>query len=197
MIFETIVITRNVDGSARIAPLGVRREADGLLVLAPFHPSGTLDNLRREGYAVVNTTTDVRVFAGCLTGRHDWPLRPAEQVSGFVLQQALAHSELEVVRVQEDAVRPAFHCREVLQQTHAAFPGFNRAQAAVLEAAILVSRLQLLDPEKIRTELAYLQVAIDKTAGPDEREAWGWLLEKVALREGKRPGQQQGRTDCA
>jgi len=27
--------------------------------------------------------------------------------------------------------------------------------------------------------MAYLQIAIDKTAGPEEREAWGWLLGAV------------------
>ena len=129
---------------------------------------------------MVNYTTDVRVFAGCLTGRHDWPLHKAESMDGFVLPQTLAHSELEVVRVEEDSVRPVFYCREVLHRTHAPFPGFNRAQAAVLEAAILVSRLDRLAPEKIRSEMAYLQIAIDRTAGPQEHEAWGWLVEKVA-----------------
>ena len=37
----------------------------------------------------------------------------------------------------------------------------------------------MLTAEKIDTEMAYLQIAIDKTAGPEEREAWGWLLEAV------------------
>ena len=55
----------------------------------------------------------------------------------------------------------------------------NRAKAAVLEAAILASRLKMLPPEKIEDELAYLKIAIDKTAGPDEEKAWGWLLEKI------------------
>jgi hypothetical protein len=27
--------------------------------------------------------------------------------------------------------------------------------------------------------MAYLQIAVDKTAGPREREAWGWLVGKV------------------
>jgi hypothetical protein len=56
----------------------------------------------------------------------------------------------------------------------------NRAKAAVVEAAILASRLHMLPQEKIDAELAYLQIAIDKTAGPEEREAWGWLMEKIA-----------------
>jgi hypothetical protein len=62
---------------------------------------------------------------------------------------------------------------------HGRFPGFNRARSAVIEAAILVSRLHMLAPEKIDAELAYLRIAIDKTAGPDELEAWGWLMDRI------------------
>ena len=52
-------------------------------------------------------------------------------------------------------------------------------RSAVIEAAILVSRLHMLAPEKIDAELAYLRIAIDKTAGPDELKAWGWLMDRI------------------
>jgi hypothetical protein len=68
----------------------------------------------------------------------------------------------------------------VLTEQHAPFPGFNRAQAAVVEGAVLVSRLFMLPADKIDREMAYLQIAIDKTAGDREREAWDWLVAAVA-----------------
>ena len=37
----------------------------------------------------------------------------------------------------------------------------------------------MLPPQKLDSEMAYLQIAIDKTAGPEEREAWGWLVDAV------------------
>jgi hypothetical protein len=49
----------------------------------------------------------------------------------------------------------------------------------VLEAAILVSRLSMLPRERIESEIAYLKIAVEKTAGPEEREAWDWLMEAV------------------
>jgi hypothetical protein len=130
--------------------------------------------------AVMNYCDDVRIFAGCLTGRRDWPLAPAERVAGRRLAVALAHAELELVRHEADDVRPKLYCRVVHEAMHAPFRGFNRAQFAVLEAAILVSRLRLLPREKIEAELAYLFIGLEKTAGPVEREAWGWLMEKVS-----------------
>ena len=48
------------------------------------------------------------------------------------------------------------------------------------DAAILVSRLHLLPMEKIEREIAYLTIAVEKTAGPRERQAWDWLMERIA-----------------
>lgn len=179
-IIESIVTTQNEDGSVQIAPMGIWYEND-LTVLAPFKPSRTLDNVQRNGNAVVNFTDDVRIYAGCLTGRYDWPVRASVSINGFVLNAALTHIELETVRVDEDDVRPKFYCRILAQREHRPFTGFNRAQAAVLELAILVSRIGRLPPEKIREEAAYLSIAIEKTAGPIEREAWGWLQQKIKV----------------
>jgi uncharacterized protein len=179
MIRETIVTTQDLEGRVHIAPIGLIEEGEHL-VIAPFRPSTTLDNLRANPFAVANYTDDVLVFAGCLTGRRDWQTRPATTVPGAVLTQALSHAELAVARVSEDATRPRFLCRVVHEKMHAPFRGFNRAQAAVVEAAILVSRLHMLPPDKIDRELAYLQIGIDKTAGPRERQAWDWLMQRIA-----------------
>ena len=179
MIRECIVITQSKAGAVHIAPLGLIEEGEHL-VIAPFRPSLTLDNLRENPFAVANYTDDVLVFAGCLTGRRDWPTQPATRVPGAVLQQSLAHAELQVVAVAEDDQRPRFRCAVIHEETHRPFHGFNRAQAAVVEAAILVSRLHMLPAEKIEREIGYLQIAIEKTAGPRERQAWDWLMERIA-----------------
>lgn len=179
MIIESIITTMDANGAVHIAPMGVIWRADRP-ILAPFRPSATLDNLTRHPWAVINHTDDVRVFAGCLTGRRDWPVRPACEARGFVLEGALAHQEVVVDRWEEDRVRPRFTCQVVGAATHAPFRGFNRAQAAVIEAAILVSRLGRLPWDKIDREMAYLEIAVSKTAGPREQEAWTWLNERVA-----------------
>jgi hypothetical protein len=177
-IVETIVTTMNATGEAHIAPLGLIEEGDAW-VIAPFRPSRTLDNLRQVPFAVASHTEDVRVFAGCLTGRKTWPMRPAEKVTGVVLDSAVSHWELAVDGVSEDELRPRFSCQMVHTVSHRPWGGFNRAQAAVLECAVLVSRLHMLPPEKVEAELKYLEIAISKTAGQREEEAWGWLMERI------------------
>ncbi|MCW5623781.1 MAG: DUF447 family protein [Burkholderiales bacterium] len=178
MIFETVVTTCAADGAVHIAPMGIREEA-GIVVLSPFRPSTTLDNIEATRCAVVNIVDDVRIFAGCLTGRRDWPVVPCDAVPGVRLRAALGHRELRLSRIEDDGQRPRLHCTIVAEHTHRAFRGFNRAQAAVVEAAVLVSRLHLLPRDKIEREFEYLAIAIDKTAGPHEREAWEWLLATV------------------
>jgi len=178
LIVETIVTTRDRAGEVHIAPLGLIAEGDEWII-APFAPSRTLQNLRENPVAVANHVDDVRVFAGCLTGRRDWPWRAADKVDGAVLEASVSHWELEVARVEEDETRPRFFCRMVANGNHRPWGGFNRAQGAVLEAAVLISRLKMLPPEKIESELKYLEIAISKTAGARELEAWGWLMEKV------------------
>lgn len=178
MIYETIIISTNAQAQPHIAPFGVR-EQDGFVIIAPFRPSATLDNLLLGGAATLNATNDVRVFAGALTGRRDWPVHPASQIDGYVLDDALAHRELKLARVEENSVRPTLYFRVVHEASHHPFRGFNRAQAAVIELSVLVSRLHMLPMEKIEAELAYLSIAIEKTAGERERQAWGWLLERI------------------
>ena len=179
VIYETVVTTVSPAGVPHVAPMGVRYQR-GDVILMPFKPSTTHDNIVAVGHAVLNIVVDTRVFAGCVTGRRDWPVLPAEQVPGVRLQAALSHVELRLAERDDDAQRPRLRMARVHEVQHAGFVGFNRAQAAVLEGAVLVSRLHMLAPAKIDSEMAYLQIAIDKTAGPEEHEAWGWLNEAVA-----------------
>jgi uncharacterized protein len=178
VIFETVVTTVASDGRVHVAPMGVRYQGEQV-VLMPFKPSTTHDNIVAGACAVLNIVTDTRVFAGCVTGRRAWPTLPADKIAGVRLACALSHVELALAERVDDGQRPVLRMKRVHEVAHANFPGFNRAQAAVIEGAVLVSRLHMLPPQKVDSELAYLQIAIDKTAGPGEREAWGWLLEAV------------------
>lgn len=179
VIYEAVVSTVGPDGRPHVAPMGVRY-VEGGVVLMPFKPSTTHDNIVATGHAVLNIVVDTRVFAGCVTGRRDWPTRAAERIAGVRLQAALSHVELCLAGREDDVQRPRLHMARVHEAQHAPFIGFNRAQAAVLEGAVLVSRLHMLPPAKVDSEMAYLQIAIDKTAGPAEYEAWGWLTAAVA-----------------
>ena len=182
MIFETIICTEDIEHKPHIAPFGVHFEEENIII-SPYKPSATLNNILSTKFAVMNMTDDVRVFAGALTDHTDWPLLPvknlAEVYSGYRLANCLAHRVLQLIWVRDDETRPQLVMRTVYSENHQSFQGFNRAQAAVIELSILVSRLNRLTKEKVMTEKAYLQIAIGKSAGERELEAWAWLVDKI------------------
>ncbi len=178
LIYETIVTTLDANDQPHIAPFGVREES-GLVVIAPFRPSSSLENFLHHQTAVINLTDDVRIFAGAFVGKRDWPLVSTDLIHGVRLASALAHRELELVEVREHPSRPEFLFKVKHEVQHQAFRGFNRAQSAVVELAVLVSRLHMLSMEKIDAEIAYLSIAVEKTAGERELQAWQWLIERV------------------
>jgi hypothetical protein len=176
IINEIILITECKDGSTYIAPFGVR-ERHGLILIAPFRPSVSLDNLLSGRRATINTTDDVRVFAGALTDRRHWKVQ--DKAGAMVLEFALAYKTLKLEKVEDDIQRPQLYFKVIREEMLKPFQGYNRAQAAVLELCVLVSRLNMLPIEKISSEMDYLRIAIEKTAGDIEQEAWSWLVEAV------------------
>lgn len=178
MIFETIITTINTEGEPHVTPFGVCYE-DENVVISPYKPSTTLTNILDTKNAVMNLTDDVRVFAAALTNRQAWQLLSANKLNGYRLENCLQHVELALIEVRDNALRPQLVMQKIYEQHHRPFNGFNRAQAAVIELAVLASRLHILPIEKIQTEMQYLQIAIDKTAGEKELQAWGWLVERI------------------
>jgi hypothetical protein len=59
------------------------------------------------------------------------------------------------------------------------FFGFNRAKHAVVEAAILATRVHLLPRDEIVAELARLAPLVQKTGGEQEEQAFQFLREYV------------------
>lgn len=178
MIYETIITSMDAEGNVHITPFGVR-EQEGFVIISPFKPSTTLENILITKSAVMNLTDDVRVFAGALSKKFRAEVVSAEKIQGFRLAETLAHKELRLEKVVVDEVRPQLWMKVVHEKNHQPFKGFNRAQSAVIELAVLASRLSMLPKEKIMQEKSYLQIAMDKTAGEREWQAWSWLNEKI------------------
>ncbi len=177
-IHEVIVTSQNAEGQPHSAPMGIS-EINGQFIIQPFKPSATFENLKQHRQCTINYTDDVRVFAGSLTGHRDWPTLPCNDINGFYLEAALAHTELDLVEFEDGDPRTRFVGDVVSEYSHDIFRGFNRAQSAVIDAAVLVSRLHMLPEDKIKNEIRYLSIAIEKTAGNRELEAWGWLMAKI------------------
>ena len=165
MILETIVTSVAEDGTVNCAPMGVEW-GEHTIILKPFLETATYRNVVTTGAAVVNLIDDVRVFALAAIANPQYPTVPATVVRGVVLADCCSWREVEVRSMVHHGMR-----RE--------FIGFNRARHAVLEAAIYATRLHVLPRAFVESEMARLQVIVDKTADAPEREAMALLTEHV------------------
>ena len=178
MIVETIVTTVAADGIVNCAPMGVEW-GDETIILKPFLETATYRNVMATRAAVVNLTDDVRVFARAAISNPQYQTGPATVVRGVVLADCCSWREIEVQAIDSTPPRSRIETRVVHHGVRREFIGFNRARHAVLEAAIYATRLQLLPRTFIDSEMARLQVIVDKTAGPQEIEAMALLTEHV------------------
>jgi hypothetical protein len=178
VIIETIVTTIDDTGRVNCAPMGVEW-GDDHIVLKPFLETATYRNVTATRTAVVNLTDDVRVFARAAISNPVCPTVPAAVVRGVVLADCCAWRELEVRSIDATPPRSRVEAAVVHRGVRREFIGFNRARHAVLEAAIYATRLHLLEPKFVHSEMARLQVIVDKTAGDQEREAMQLLVDHV------------------
>jgi uncharacterized protein len=183
VIIETIVTTVGADGRINCAPMGVEW-GEAVIVLKPFLDTATYRNITAAGTAVVNLTDDVRIFARAAISNPVYATVPASVVSGVVLADGCSWRELELRSVDSTPPRSRIETAVVHRGFRREFIGFNRACHAVLETAIYATRLHLLEAAFVQSELARLQVIVDKTAGEREREAMSLLVDYIrAARE--------------
>ena len=184
MILEGLVTTLDADGTPNISPMGVLVDPQlSQFVLRPYQTSHTYANLKRAGQGVLHVTDDVEMLARAAVDQlNPLPkLRRAKQVEGVVIADACRWYEFRVTSLVDRAPRT---CDVVARGRIRDFLGFNRAKHAVLEAAILVTRIDLLPPQEVCAEFRRLAVLVEKTAGDQERRAFQFLDEYVAHKLG-------------
>jgi hypothetical protein len=178
LVLEGLVTTVDSGGKIHVAPMGPHVQADlRRFVLRPFPTSQTYRNLLAHSEGVLHVTDDVLLLARAAIGQivEPPPHHPATVVRGFVLADACRALEFRVTRIDDSEQRVRIECEVIHAATLRDFFGLNRAKHAVVEAAILATRIHLLPLEEIAAEYAKLAVLVEKTGGEQEREAFAVL----------------------
>jgi hypothetical protein len=182
MILEGIVTTLNADGSANISPMGPRvDERFEMLLLRPYQTSTTYANLKRTGEGVFHVIDDVLLLAQAAIDQLDPPPPTfrAKSVVGVILADACRWYAFRVRSIDDRQPRTDIIADVVDQGHQRDFFGFNRAKHAVVEAAILATRIALLPRAEIEADLTRLAVLVEKTGGPQEQKAFALLQTHV------------------
>lgn len=177
MIIEGLVTSTNPDGSIRLAPMGPRMAEDSRsFLLRPFPTSITGRNLLRTREGVFHITDDVGLLARAAVGKADLPdTFPAREIDGAVLAGCCRWLEFRIDAIDTTGERLHLSATVVHEGRLREMGGFNRARHAVLEAAILATRLHILSLDEIRADMERLAVVVEKTAGIAQREAWAFI----------------------
>ncbi len=182
MILEGIVTTFDESGNVNVAPMGPIVDASmETLRLRPFKTSRTYRNLKRQPCGVFHVVDDVLLLAEAAIGRvgvHPETF-PAERIDGVVLKSACRWYEFEIVEFDDGEDRTNLLSRVVHRGRIRDFFGFNRAKHAVVEAAILATRVHFLPRDELSQQMDSLRIPVEKTAGDREREAFELLAEYI------------------
>ena len=178
MIVETIFSTLDERGKPNFAPMGIIW-GEKEITVRPFRNTHTYQNLIATGCGVANVTDRILAFVRSALEDTLLPHFPSSKVPGVVFQEACYWREIKVIEVADGGESARIRCRVLGKGWQRDFLGFNRARNTLIEAAILATRLHLLDPLKVLEELLRYGDTVLKTGDSEERQAYQHLLQYV------------------
>lgn len=182
MIVEGLLTSTDSAGTINVAPMGPIVHGDfETFTLRPFAGSTTFENLQAQKCGVFHVVDRVNVIAEAAIRRlKDIPATvPASKVNGFVLQDCCRWFEFKITDIDTSEQRSVMTANVIHTGNRRPFHGFNRARHAVIEAAILATRVHLLPAADVQTQLGFLQSAVEKTGGAEEAAAFTMLVEHI------------------
>jgi len=179
-ITESVVSTLGPDGSYNVAALGL--SAGDPVTATTWGRTRTRRNFERDGEGYVQFTRDpVDFVEAAVTVREaDEPILPsADAWAQVAVEQREAGTEdgTEWVEWTLEPIESAVE-RETVPTT-------NRGYAAVIEATVAASRLDIpaYDADRLAARLSYFADVIDRCGGEREQVAWDRLEGAVDLPE--------------
>ncbi len=183
MIVETIISTLDEAGNPNFAPMGLVW-GEEFVTVRPFRNTRTYQNLVSSGYAVANLTDDVGAFVQCGLYGKVLPYFPAQVAPGVVFQETCSWLEMVVAERGGSDDRAELRCRVLHKGRQKDFLGFCRARNAVIEVAILATRLAFIEREIIEKKLMYYMKIVEKAGDEAEKQAFRLVYDYIRERKG-------------
>ena len=174
-IVETILITRNKDGSYSAAPMGVTRNGSTLIV-RPFKSTQTFTNLSHGGSASINLSDNSRLFLATAF-KEDVEGQPNVDESGVEGADATIQTETGEM-FNKSELRASFSLTPWDIKIKSPHPTvFSRGRSEAIEAIIHATRIQVFNEEgrdsEVQTLIGKVRDNIDvikKVSSEESRE---------------------------
>jgi hypothetical protein len=182
VILEGIVTTIDTNGRLNVAPMGPRIDSNdwSRFTLRPFKTSTTYTNLNATHAGVFHIIDDALLLARTAIG-HEPHVETiaAQEIAGRVIASACRAYEFRAVAFDDRDNRTTIEVETRHIWRFRDFIGWNRARHAILELAILCTRVHLITHAEILSEFARMRAPIEKTGAPGEMQAYELLYEYV------------------
>ena len=152
--YETIITTRNDDGTKNAAPIGVICAGADKIIIRIFKGSHTLENIIRERQFTVNITHDPELFAIPIIGQlnqniynDDYSLKDIDayfKCNAISLTEAVKQSD--PVRKKGEAIVIKSEVKELTINNET--KALNRGFGYVVESLANLTRFDMVDDEK-------------------------------------------------
>lgn len=180
-IVETIVATRNPDGSPNAAPMGITRTGPDLLEIRPFKSSRTYGNLAESHGACVNVTWNPELFFVTAFKNDALPgFTPPHVDEDLTLESADASVFVEILSSHDISKnRGCFVCRVKSVEALRPIPRvFSRGRAEAIEAVVHATRIQTFfrrgrseDAEKLKKRFDECKGVVERVSLPGSAES--------------------------
>lgn len=183
MIIEGLITTVSTEGRVNLAPMGPIVEGDfESMLLRPWKGSTTYSNLCSGDAAVFHVVDEVDLIVQAVMKQmpESPAINKADQINGWVLDDCCRWFELQIAARDLALDRAEISAVVVHSGQRRAFRGFNRARHAILEAAILATRIQFLKQDELALQFGYFRSAVEKTGTDRHRQLFQLLCDFVA-----------------
>lgn len=183
MIVEGIITTADRDRRPHVAAMGAATDDEfRKLTLRPFASSETHQNLTEHGAGVFHLTDDIELLARAAIHRLNRipEFIKASTIDGWVLPGCCRAFEFRITAWEHGEGRSSLECIVTKDHRLRDFVGFHRARHAILELAILATRLHLVSYQEVIEASRRWFPLVEKTGGLAEHRTWQLLQEYIA-----------------
>lgn len=188
MLYETIITSKNSDGTANAAPIGVICKNKDEIVVYLYEGSRTVENIKNESRFVVNILKDPVAFVQSTLGNlssnyfkehdHQYYIRNTE---AFFIVEVI--NQREVVKKDQFGVSITTiviaRVLEIVKKQECVEP-LNRAIYGIIEALVYLSRMGMVSGETdkvYRLRIKELSRIINKVGSLEHKKAMKLILE--------------------
>jgi uncharacterized protein len=196
MLYETVVTTKNRDGSPNAAPIGVTCTGQGEVALHLHQGSRTVQNVKAEGRFVVNILKDPVLFVESTLGNLSQNSFDKYN-QDFHVKNADAFFIAEVTHIKDVEKEDQFgvstatvlkaEVRDLVKKSDCVEP-INRAIYGIIEALVYLTRMDMVsgDMEKLyRHRMSEISRIVNKVGGAEHKKAMKKISEAFSRYDDK------------